>query len=430
MLWAALLPAFAQVQVGVTAGVPLSPAILDTSTGGRYSASQVDSAARRYSLGPSIEFPIAGPLSIETGFLYKRFGFDSTAVFGPLFGPTVRVNTSTTGSLWEFPILARTRWRLTPRSHLVLSAGPVLRYASHLHERGTRTITFTLPPPTRVTNEAIDTREPATFDRRASFGGAAGAGVEFTAGPWRFTPTVRFTRWDTERTASIPSASRLGRAQFDALLTIAHTLDGGVPRTAPRPRGSFEFGLLAGVPLLSNTEIEFAPYLLPRTLDAPTRRWAAGAFLAWNLHPRLALEAGFLTRRFGHTDTTHYTNYDFAESVSGTVWEVPLLARYRFLPLRPLTPSAGIGPALRRAGNVDWWAGAPGSCFRLPGGTISRTAWGMAASAGVEASLGSLRLRPELRFFLWNRRLYETGSVRARDHSLLAVVAVGYARAK
>ena len=418
------------MQTGITAGVPLTTPILDTITGGRFSASQVDSAARRYTLGPSFEFAVAGPLGIETGFLYRRFGFDAGAAFGPLFGPTVRENTSTTGNLWEFPVLAKTRWRLTPRSHLVLSSGPVIRVISDLHERGTRTTTFQFPPPTRVERDLVDTRQPATFDRRAGIGGAAGVFIEFAAGAWRFTPGVRITRWDSERAASIPSGTRLNRTQVDALLTIAYAHGGGAPRTMARPRGSVEFGLLAGVPLTSATEREYAPYFTPRAIDAPTRRWAAGAYLAWNLNARFALEAGFLARRFGHTETLEFFNDRYVESWSGTMWEAPLLLRYRFLPLRRLTPMAGTGPALRRASNVDWSAGSPGRTFRLPGSLISRTAAGLAASAGLEYATGHLRLRPELRLFLWERPLYNTGFTRARDYSLMATVAIGYSRAK
>jgi hypothetical protein len=62
-----VLPVLGQVDAGLTGGVPLTPFILD-GTG-------ITSAPRRYTVGPTVELHLLGPVGIETGALYKRFGF-------------------------------------------------------------------------------------------------------------------------------------------------------------------------------------------------------------------------------------------------------------------------------------------------------------------------------------------------------------------
>lgn len=412
----------AQVQVGVTAGVPLTTPILDTQAGSRAGFSRVDSAARRYTLGPSFEFHVAGPVSLETGFLCKRIGFDTTSRSGPFIsGPFTEIVSSTTGNAWEFPILAKSRVRLTPRSHLTLAAGPVLRRITGIHETGTRTITTLFPPPTTAITEPVDTTSPASFDRRTSIGGAIGAGVEFSAGALRLAPGVRLTYWDTERTASTPSGSRFNRTQFDALLTIAYAPNDAPPAALPRAPGSFEFGLLAGVPLLNayvRTEREF---IVRTAMDAPTRRFAAGAYVTWRFHPRYALEGSFLARRFGHSEFMYYAEQTSARIVRGYAWEAPLMMKVRMAQL-----VFGVGPAIRRASHVEWLVGTtPGMLFQVPWSVPSRTAFGVAASGGVEFAIGRMRLRPELRFTWYGRPLYDFGNIRTRQDSLAFVLAFG-----
>jgi hypothetical protein len=100
-----LAPLQGQVDVGVTGGVPLTPFILNTSAGNRTGSSQVTSAPRRYTVGPYLEFHIHGPFGIETGALYKRFGFDTVSTSSGLpYGPTVeKIVSTTSGNSWEFP---------------------------------------------------------------------------------------------------------------------------------------------------------------------------------------------------------------------------------------------------------------------------------------------------------------------------------------
>jgi hypothetical protein len=412
------------VQVGVTACVPITSPILDRQDGSRAGFSRVDSAARRYTIGPSIEFQVAGPLSFETGFLYKRFGFDTSAAFGNAFGgPRIETVSSTTGNAWEFPFLVKSRARLTPRTHLTLAVGPVVRRITGVRETGTRTsITFFPPPGTRDI-ESFDTSSPASFDRRTSIGGAVGAGVEFSVGALRLTPGVRVTYWDTERTASTPSGSRLNRTQFDALLNIAYAQNDAAPAALPRAQGSFEFGLLAGVPLLNTyerTERDFI-ILVPNTIDAPTRRFAAGAYVAWHFHPRYSLEGSFLTKRFGHSEFTYYAEQTSVSIVRGYGWEAPLMMKVRMAPL-----VFGLGPAIRRASHAEWLVGtAHLPLFKVPWSVPSRTTFGIAASGGVEFAIGRMRLRPELRFTWYGRPLYEFSGIRTRQDSLLFVLALG-----
>jgi hypothetical protein len=111
-LFGIVTPLAAQTSFGIQAGVPLNDFILDRASGSRFSFSRVNSAPRRYTLGPSLEMPLAVPFGIEATALYKRFGFDTAAGSGGLAGPFVSVVSSTTGNAWEFPIAVKARLRL------------------------------------------------------------------------------------------------------------------------------------------------------------------------------------------------------------------------------------------------------------------------------------------------------------------------------
>lgn len=413
----------AQVHVGVAGGVPFNDFILDTASGSRTGFSRVTSAPRRYTVGPVAEFRLMGPLGLHAGALYKRFGFDAVTSAGAVPGISSTTTIfSTTGNSWEFPVLARLRLKLLKGMDGYVEAGPSFRHLSGIRERGERTVR-TLFPTTATTTETYETGDPIGMNRRTSFGAVMGGGVQFHLGRLRFAPGFRLTRWDTERTSSVSAPSRLGRTQTEALLAVTYDVAGRPEAEAARVPCCLEPGLLAAVPLLPATTGNTLP--LPETrLDAPTRRFAAGALLEWRFHPRLSVEGSFLVRRFGRTVTGTSPFYTYRDSLSGYAWEAPLMVKWRAARIGPATLVAGGGPALRRASNIDWVIGDS----RVDGSWLARSAAGLAVSGGVEFEAGAARVRPELRYSWFERPLFDfAGTARARQHSLYFVLGLSWA---
>ncbi len=421
---AGLAPLYAQIEAGVIGGVPFTHFILDQSAGSRTGSSRVTSAPRRYTLGPSIGVGLSGPFSLEASALYKRFGFDTVSTSAPLITSIVTVNSSTKGNSWEFPILAKLRLHFLPGMNAYLSAGPSIRHLSGIRERGVRTERTLVPAASTVTT-SFETSSPTTMNRRTSFGAVFGAGLDFRAGPLRLSPGIRLARWDTERTSNIPAASRLARTQAEAVLRLAYT-------TADRPKPQpakipccLEFGVLAGIPFLSTSEMR--PETLPSSaLYAPAHRYTGGALLDWRFHSHLSLEGSFLLRRAGHTETDTFAQY--TTSLTAHSWEIPLLLKWKPVRIGPATVIIGGGPALRRVSHIDWVTTSLAGSFHSDGSFLNRSALGAAASGGLEFKTGAMRLHPELRYTRFERPLYDFYYIRMRQDSLALLLGVNWAR--
>ncbi|MCW5978685.1 MAG: PorT family protein [Bryobacteraceae bacterium] len=428
VVWAAFGPRLsAQTDVGIAGGIPLTDFILDNRGGGRTGFSMVTSAPRRYTVGPFVEFRVRGPISVEAGALYKRFGFDSASSGGIPAGPLFSANSFTTGNSLEFPILAKAHLRLFPKANAYVSAGPSIRRLFAITETGQRAERPLFPP---GADQVIEYRtgSPEGMNRRTSIGAAVGAGLAFRAGPLRISPGFRLTRWDTERTSSMPATSRLARTQAEALLSVAGVI--GDEREPPPGRipCCFEAGILAGAPLLRAYDVLLPQSEILTTIDAPTRRFAAGAFLDWRFHRQLSLEGSFLARRFGHAETTYFPGTTFRASLAGYSWEVPLLLKWRTARVRSATLVIGGGAALRRASSAGFLFTSGGTSSSADASFItSRSALGPAVSGGVEFRAGTLRLRPELRYVRFERPLYDFYTVTARQDSLHLLLGVSWA---
>jgi hypothetical protein len=367
-----------------------------------------------------LDLRIRGPLDIEGGVLYKHFGFDSDIAVSYSSGPVYSAVTSGTfGNSWEFPLLAHLRIRVWRGKNGFLVAGPVFRHLTGVKESGVRKETPLYGPRQTI---PYQTTSPPGMDRRTSIGAAVGGGMEFAAGHIVFRPGVRVTRWDTERTASIDSASRLVRTQAEVLLGIGY-MTGGRGRPAALIPCCFEPGLLIGIPFSGRTELEFGPSYLTynTTYDRPAHRFSGGALLDWRFHRRLSLEGSFVARPYGHHITRTYPNYTYTETLSGEAREVPLLVKVR--PWKML--AAGVGPVVRRAGNTQVIIdGRPVNIF---GSGESSLGW--AISGGLEFVAGMVRLRPEVRAQWFNRPLFEGWEpAKTRNESILLVLGVSLRR--
>ncbi len=140
-----------KIWLGLIAGVPLTndfPPIAPNSP--PYTGENRRRLDFRFAAGLLAEFSLPRNFSLEVNGLYRRLHFEKR--------PEVVLT-------WEIPVLAKYRFSQR-RAKPFIEAGPSFRLAGNLNN----------------TNPS-------------HFGMTAGAGVEAHAGRWRFTPTLRYTRW-------------------------------------------------------------------------------------------------------------------------------------------------------------------------------------------------------------------------------------------
>src|SRR5437016_7211763 len=88
---------------GVKGGLPLT----DFLTAAKTQKLGYDATTNRYIVGPSVELRLPHGLGIELDVLYRHFGYGS---FSSISGITTTVTDArTSGSAWEFPLVAKYR---------------------------------------------------------------------------------------------------------------------------------------------------------------------------------------------------------------------------------------------------------------------------------------------------------------------------------
>jgi hypothetical protein len=152
-LIAASIGAAQQLSVGVKVGARLTNDV----------EGWANSESRRYVVGPMVELRLPHRFAVEGDVLYSRLGYTSFAE-SPFYAVTNRVR----GNVWEFPVVAK--YRL---------GAPYL-----LGGYAPRRLTSTYRAP--VESSSI------------THGLVAGGGVDLAAGRLRFSPEVRYVRWNAD----------------------------------------------------------------------------------------------------------------------------------------------------------------------------------------------------------------------------------------
>lgn len=202
---------------GVKGGVPLTDLLAHSLQPPIFASS----ATNRYLVGPTVELHLPFGVSAELDVIYRHFGFtqsQSMQVFTP---PNVLVSvftaTRTTGSDWEFPLLAKYRFR-TSVVRPYLDSGIAWDLVG-----GSSTATTTVfhleplgPPTTTTSTDGLG----AQHDLATGF--VAGGGLEFHAGVLRIAPEIRFTRWFSQHftTAADVGGMPSNRNQLEFLVGI------------------------------------------------------------------------------------------------------------------------------------------------------------------------------------------------------------------
>ncbi len=197
-LLAAAPAAFGQLSFGLKAGVPLT----DTLDVAKSVSNGYTTNTKRYTVGPMVELRLPWGLGVEVDALYKNVNYNGT---------TTASSSSTTGSAWQFPVLAKKRFgdgAVRP----YIGAGPAFQ---HL---------FSLKQVTRffTGGSSSTTDNPAEIDNRSGIGGVLEGGFELHLGPLKLSPEIRYTRWGSPSFVStFRQALDLNRNQAEFLLGIA-----------------------------------------------------------------------------------------------------------------------------------------------------------------------------------------------------------------
>jgi opacity protein-like surface antigen len=158
---------------GIKAGVPMTD-FLNAASNQNFSFS---TTTNRYIIGPMAELRLPFGLGVEVNALYRHFGYAGVTT----------VNSATTGGAWEFPLVAKYRFKES-LVHPYVEAGISWDKLSGL----TQTVSSTVAglTGTRTTSNPPELRKDVTS------GVVFGGGVEIKFLMLRIAPGIRFTRWN------------------------------------------------------------------------------------------------------------------------------------------------------------------------------------------------------------------------------------------
>ena len=186
------IPASAQrPQFGIQAGVPLTAFFIPGAEGNRLCGCSTvyTPATKRFTIGPSVEFPVWRSWSLESGFLYKRFNYNLKS--DAFFIPRVASNGNTAGNAWEIPLLVRRPFRWSAWE-ATFGAGPVVRVLGQLRQQYWETSRDFFGA---VTLRRVQLNDPREFGKRIYPGMAISARATLKFDAWRIGPEFRYTRW-------------------------------------------------------------------------------------------------------------------------------------------------------------------------------------------------------------------------------------------
>ena len=303
---------------------------------------------------------LAGPRGLILGVqlegrLSDRWSFEANVLSRPLNAVTrytefsgsaiTRVQRDEFAAVraWEFPLLLK--YRLPAFG-------------------GTRLRPFAAAGPSFRTQENAGATEPSRY------GITAGAGFALPLGPFRLSPTLRYTRWQGE---NIYPRYPTKPDQLEFLTSISYETSPENRRIAGVP---LRMGGIAGLSLAHSLNSGyFEDPIVERT------RYLAGLTLEFGLPGKFALEVdGIYKPLRAGSDTPNVQ-----EPFSVLTWQFPVLAKYHWA--RPRwTPVVEAGPSFRLAGNLNGYDPAN---------------FGVTAGAGLETHTRGIRLGPSVRYTRW-----------------------------
>jgi len=171
---------------------------------------------------------------------------------------------------------------------------------------------------------------------------------------------------------------------------------------------SFEFGVRAGVPLMTNLRPRpsyFGNVIGTSTFEKPL--YTVGPTLGAILYDRVSLQFEALYKPVESRSSFSSPAFSSSSSIRGSSWEFPFLVNYRFL-RGSIRPYGGVGlvigeivSTVTKTRTTDLTTGR-----ETHGEGAFTTFFGQAPAyivdAGIEWPVAHLILRPELRFSRWS----------------------------
>jgi hypothetical protein len=185
LLLAAASGALAQpFTAGVKLGLPLTD-FLNAAESGDTSYSTI---TNRYIVGVEGELKLPFGLGIEMDVLYRHLNYSSTTSVpnvSSLSTPTT--NASTTGNAWEFPLVAKYKFK-APLVRPYAEAGVAWNTLQGL----TQTVKSTVEG---IVSSSSSTSNPPELVNSSTRGFVLGAGIDIHALLVHIKPELRYTRW-------------------------------------------------------------------------------------------------------------------------------------------------------------------------------------------------------------------------------------------
>lgn len=155
-------------------------------TTGSFTGNLTDES-KRYVFGPAADLQLPHHFSLEVDALYRRFGYSDTVVV-PIVPGSLTVMRERDNS-WEFPVLAK--YHVPIRGlHPFAGAGVAPRRISGRVNQSGYTADFLTGLPSQPLSGSYKTSYDPTV------GLVIAGGAEVGIGRIRFTPQVRYTRWN------------------------------------------------------------------------------------------------------------------------------------------------------------------------------------------------------------------------------------------
>ena len=202
LLFFSAATAFSQpFSYGVKGGMPMTD-FVDAVRAQNINAS---TTTNRYIVGVTGEARLPFGLGVEVDILYRHFRYSSSSGVGNLTSNLTTIDT--TSGAWEFPILAKYRFK-GKIVHPFVDGGVAWDKLSGL----TQAVTSVVASVAKTTT----TSSPAELANGTTRGYVLGAGVDVKALVIHITPEVRFTRWGAQHFIDPTGIinSKLNQAEF------------------------------------------------------------------------------------------------------------------------------------------------------------------------------------------------------------------------
>ncbi|MFN7995841.1 MAG: hypothetical protein U0Q18_19675 [Bryobacteraceae bacterium] len=163
-------------------------------------------------------------------------------------------------------------------------------------------------------------------------------------------------------------------------------------------------GIEAGAPITRTFDTGF---IYKGTFLPATDHYTVGPALDLHLVGSFHLFMNALYQPYSFQQS-YYLGTPADSKTTGSLWQVPVLLRYRIL-RGPLHPFVSLGPSFQLAANItqryqSLLDSAPSITHPSPS---RRVVAGVAAGAGVELSIRRLHLLPEIRYTRWGAENYD-----------------------